>query len=251
MSAYPHVKQPPDRAFKALRQFNCEDGRRLAGRRDRMAPFWDHWFESDSLADRLARAFAAHTAVDVKEFSESFEFFTRIRKPIRRKVVVDLCCGHGLTGILFAIFEREVEQVFLVDRKCPATHNRIMQAAIEVAPWVEDKVEFVKVGMKAFTPPADAGLIAVHACGSRTDYCLELAIAHRAPIAVMPCCHALCDYGDRPVVFDESIGRSLAMDIDRTYQLRRAGFDVLWKAIPLCITPMNRIILAQPGEGKS
>ncbi len=246
MSAYPHVKPQPDRTFKGLRQFNSDEGRRLAGRRDRMIPFWNDWFAGEGLPDRFARALADRSAIDVKEYTESFEFFTRVRKGIREPTVVDLCCGHGLTGILFAMFERDVERVLLVDRNRPATHDRIMEAAVEVAPWVRSKVEFIEEKIQDFTPPSDAGLLAVHACGSRTDYCLELAVTHSLPIAAMPCCHALTTYGDRPTEFDESIGRALAMDIDRTYRLRGAGYDVLWKAIPLSITPMNRVILARP-----
>ena len=35
---------------------------------------------------------------------------------VRRSVVVDLCAGHGLTGMVFAAFERSVEEVWLVDK---------------------------------------------------------------------------------------------------------------------------------------
>ena len=33
---------------------------------------------------------------------------------MRRKVVLDLACGHGLVGILFAALERSVEKVFFL-----------------------------------------------------------------------------------------------------------------------------------------
>ena len=94
-----------DRRFRALRQFNSTDGQRLAGRRDRMAPIWLDWFPGDGLVDRLGRSLSQHHAIDMKEFCESFEFFARVRKTIRRPRVVDLCGGHGFTGILFALFE--------------------------------------------------------------------------------------------------------------------------------------------------
>lgn len=248
MSAHPHVKPPPDRTFKGLRQFNCEDGRQLAGRKDRMAPFWNAWFPSDSLADRFARALSARHAIDIKEYAESFEFFTRVRKAVRAPTVVDLCCGHGLTGILFGIFERQVDSIVLVDRKRPAAHDRVMDAAREIAPWIDQKVKFEIGSIQNYRPPSEAGLLAVHACGIRTDECFSMAVEDRLAIAAMPCCHALSAYGDRPTAFDESIGRALALDIDRTYRLRAAGYDVRWKAIPRAITPMNRIILATPGK---
>ena len=66
----------------------------------------------------------------MKEFCESFEFYSRTRKLIRRSAgvdlalkanppvnVADLACGHGLTGILYAMFEKDVECVWLVDVK--------------------------------------------------------------------------------------------------------------------------------------
>jgi hypothetical protein len=33
---------------------------------------------------------------------------------VRRKVVLDLACGHGLVGILFAALERSVEKVLFL-----------------------------------------------------------------------------------------------------------------------------------------
>ena len=59
--------------------------------------------------------------------SESVEFFTHVRKKWRQNVkrrpasshVVDVCCGHGFTGLLFAIFERECTLVTLLDRQRP------------------------------------------------------------------------------------------------------------------------------------
>ena len=183
-----------DRAFRGLVQFNCEIGaaearsrHRLAlcraGAHARMLPV-THWFPSETkLEDRLARALAARDAISLKEFLESFEFFTRVRKHVRPApaagpaavsvsvsspplpdpvadsgdkdggggggVVVDLCCGHGLTGILFAVFERRVQKVLLVDAVCPPAHRAILAAAVEVAPWAADKVRFVEAPLAA------------------------------------------------------------------------------------------------------
>jgi hypothetical protein len=243
---HPHLGVALDRKFKGLWQFNTDEGRRLAGRRDRMMPFWDHWFPTDSLADRFARALSQRQAIDIKEYCESFEFFTRTRRDIRRPVVADMCCGHGLTGILFAIFERHVEQVDLIDRIQPPSFSRVLEAAKSVAPWVSKKVRFHEMPLSQYEPDGEVGLVGVHACGSRTDRCISLALAQRSPIAVMPCCHSPTGYGSRGRVFDESIGAALAIDVDRTYSLTEAGYDVRWKAIPRAVTPMNRIILGVP-----
>ncbi|MEE2787009.1 MAG: methyltransferase [Myxococcota bacterium] len=237
---------PEDRRFKALRKFNSEDGHRLAGRRDRMAPMWNDWFPSDSLVDRLARSLAKYHAIDMKEFCESFEFFQRVRKAVRRPVVVDLCGGHGFVGILFAVFERSVNQVVLVDTRRPKSHDQIMTAALEVAPWIAEKMTYVERSIRGYTPPDGAGLIAVHACGGRTDSCFDIAIDRRLPIAVMPCCHAFVKYGGRALPFADVMPPDLAVDIDRSYRLKSAQFNVSWTAIPRVVTPRNRVMIAIP-----
>jgi hypothetical protein len=77
----------------------------------------------------------------MKEFTESFEFFSRTRTLIRGtrnqvsngnngnsgSNVADLACGHGLTGILFAVFEKSVERVWLVDRKKTKSLSAVFQ----------------------------------------------------------------------------------------------------------------------------
>ena len=246
MSEKKSLIKEPDRQFKGLRQFNSPDGHRVSNRRDRMNPNWMHWFPTDSAVDRFARALCERCAVDMKEFSESFEFFTRTRRKMRASIVTDLCCGHGLTGLLFAIFEREVEQVHLVDQMCPLSFERIYDAALDVAPWVKRKVQFHTMSINQYVPEQGSSILGIHACGSRTDRCIDLAIELETPVALMPCCHSSVSYGARPRAFDESLGIRLAIDVDRTYRLRNNGYDVDWKAIPKVVTPMNRIIIGKP-----
>jgi hypothetical protein len=95
--------------FKGLPQLNCPEGMTEAGQRVRlgrddlpgMSPI-EKWFGRETLPDRLARALAARRAIDMKEFCESFEFFTHIRRKKfgiasnSQHSVADLCCGHGL-----------------------------------------------------------------------------------------------------------------------------------------------------------
>ena len=88
-----------------------------------------------------------------------------------------------------------------------------------------------------------ASVVAVHACGVRTDRCLELAMAHHSPVAVMPCCYAQTARA-APRAIKAALGAMLTTDIDRTYRLERAGYDVDWAHIPEAITPMNRILVA-------
>lgn len=247
----PHVELAPpfDRAFKALRQFNTGPGRALAGRRDRLAPKWDHHFPGDAHLHRLARALTARYAIDMKEFCEAVEFFARTRRAVRRPVVADLFCGHGFVGLLFALFERTVERVVLVDRSRPPSHSTLLDAVAEVGPWVADKVEYRVQNIRHHVElPPGAGVVAVHACGPRTDRAIKSAIRCGGPVAVMPCCHSTSSYHHRPTAFDEAISTELSIDIDRTYRLEGAGYAAEWTAIPRAISPRNRIIVGRPGH---
>lgn len=82
--------------FVALPQLNCEDGMREAGQRQRLGRDEDfsngmspitRWFPKETQPDRLARALAKRRAIDMKEYCESWEFFTNVRKS-----------KHGLCG---------------------------------------------------------------------------------------------------------------------------------------------------------
>ena len=130
-----HVTLMQDCAFRAMSQLNSAEGRAFAGKKHRLclvdpagcalpgprdlgtprAPVASdqqqqqsdvsRWFGGTSLTDRLAQALAARNAMDVKEFAESMEFFHKVRSHLKSSaVIVDLCCGHGFTGLLFAVF---------------------------------------------------------------------------------------------------------------------------------------------------
>ena len=239
----------PDPPFRGLRQFNCDEGRRQCGQKHRLAPGWTQWFESDSLADRLGRALSARCAIDMKELCEAFEFFERTRRRVRAPDVADLCCGHGLTGLLFALFERTVERVWLVDRVCPQSYATILEAVAEVGPWVRDKVRYLEMSVRQAVPklPRRTSIIGVHACGGRTDQCIDAAVALDGALAIMPCCYPAPE-PRIPAALREHLGGPLAIDVDRTYRLQRAGWRTRWTAIPRPITPMNRVIVGERCE---
>lgn len=238
------LRSPVDPPFKILRQFNSDAGRADAGKKHRLSPGWMHWFDGDGQIDRLAHALAARGAIDMKEFAESIEFFHRVRRPVRAPVVADLCCGHGFTGLLLALFQRQVEEVWLVDRARPAAHAAIFEAVCSVGPWVARKVRYVETPLNALTLPKGAGVLGVHACGAATDACLAHAIEAQGPVAVMPCCYGRAvPTGPRAV--REAMGKMFAADINRTYRLEAAGYDVQWSAIPRCVTPLNRILIGR------
>jgi hypothetical protein len=95
--------------------------------------------------------------------------------------------------------------------------------------------------------PSDVGagpgdiVVSCHACGALTDEVIDFAVARGAHLAVLPCCHDVetCDPGDLTGWMDSA----LAIDATRVARLRAAGYRVRTQAIPVEITPKNRLIL--------
>lgn len=241
-----------DVPFKIFRQLNDPGLERLAGSPLRLdARMAAAAFASDSLPDKIVRALGARRAIRAKEVFESFELFGRVRRRLRAPHVADLCCGHGLTGLLFAAFERRVERVTLVDHERPMSWGNVLGAVASVAPWVRAKIEYVVAPMHvaARALPRGTSVVGVHACGVRTDRCLDVALALRGHVAVMPCCYAQTTK-DAPRAVRGALGAELTADVHRTYRLEAAGYRVAWSAIPRAVTAMNRILVGvSPGPG--
>lgn len=197
---------------------------------------------------KLGAALCKTQALDLKEYFEACEFFLRTRKRVRRPILVDLACGHGLVGLLFAAFEPSVERVMLIDAARPPSHDVVAAAVAEVAPWALAKVSFAEMDIRASLPiPATAarGVVSIHACGQLTDAVLLAAASMKATVAVMPCCYTGTSKGS-PSGIRRALGVSMAADIDRSYRLQAAGYDVDWAAIPGAVTRMNRILIGSP-----
>jgi len=233
--------------FTTLRAFNDPELLPLAHCRGRIDERALPYFGSDSLVDRLVRALAERRAITIKEVAESFEFFGRVRRRLRAARMLDLGAGHGLAGILFAVFEPMVAEVLLLDRTEPPCHREIRDAIATIAPWITDKVRYCEMTLRAAEadPPQAEAVLAVHNCGKRSDRAIAIAVARRARLAVMPCCYGHTTPPGLSAL-ERSLGSSVATDIDRTYRLRAAGYEVDWSFIPEAVTPMNRIIVAQP-----
>tara|TARA_R110002072_G_scaffold25443_5_gene85049 strand:+ start:1508 stop:2245 length:738 start_codon:yes stop_codon:yes gene_type:complete len=232
--------------FRFLKQFNDPENTWVVDKRRRLQPRDERAFPGAGAVDRFARALCRHRATCFRELVEAFEFFALARKHARATVVADLCGGHGLVAVLFAVFEREVERVIVLDRSRPASFDHIVAAAEEAAPWTAGRIEYIqaKLNSAANNIPKGAGLVAVHACGAKTDRVLELAVANRTPVAVMPCCHPVAT-SKAPAALKKALAH-LAVDVDRTYQLEAANFHVHWTSVSDRITRMNRVILARP-----
>lgn len=206
----------------------------------------DAYFASDSLQDAFVRTIAQRRILPSKEVLESFEFFQRVRKNSRAETVADLCCGHGLLGILFAMFERNVDHVLLVDKDETESRQKLIDAAIEVAPWVEPKLRTrnAKISADDDWIEPNYSIVSAHACGVLSDLCIDIAIRSQGSLAILPCCYpqSKCT---APLALQNQFGLAAAYDIDRTYRLEAAGYLVRWTEIPREITPMNRVLMAR------
>lgn len=200
-------------------------------------------FKGQSLQDKLASKILRESTIPIKEVLECCEFFARIRKDVRAGRVVDLCCGHGLLGVLFAIFEKKTDQVVLLDKVTPPSRLQLISLAMELAPWIQEKIIQLEVSLAApgaWLEPGSA-IVSAHACGRLSDQCIDLAIRSGGPIAILPCCYprSACP---APLSLQNALGLELAYDVDRTYRLKNSGYHVRWSMIPEDITPMNRVI---------
>ena len=208
-------------------------------------------FGSDSLQDTLIRAIADQRILSIKEVMETFEFFARTRKTTKAACVADLCCGHGLLGLLFAVFERKVARVVLLDKLEPESRAKLIAVVSGVAPWVAEKVQSFEAKLDAAPEllPEKCSVVSAHACGVLSDQCIDIAIKVEGRLAILPCCYpkASCN---APLAIQAAFGLKAAYDIDRTYRLTSAGYLVRWMEIPEAITPMNRILIARKPESE-
>jgi len=111
-------------------------------------------------------------------------------------------------------------------------------------PRLQGRVQRVEAGLEDQQLNADDLVVSAHACGGLTDQVLDLAVAVRARVAVLPCCHDLenNDAGGLRGWMDGA----LAIDATRVARLRTAGYAVITQTIPAAITPKNRLLLAEP-----
>jgi len=231
-----------DDRFRAFPQFDQPELSKHARSRQRFGDLLGSLFPASHFKERVAKALVEQRAVNLKELLESFEFHHRVRRRVRAPIVADLFCGHGLTGLIFAMAEKSVERVILVDKRRPPSFTKMHDIICELAPWVRDKVEYREQLVEAANLPAGTTVLAVHACGPRTDLAIETAAKCKGALALMPCCYRSAARPG-PRVLLEALGTERAIDVDRTYRIERLGLQVDWASIPAAVTPMNRVLI--------
>jgi hypothetical protein len=206
-------------------------------------------FPSDSLFDRLARAVCDAGCLPRKELYEAWEVARRVRRRIRGGRVVDLAGGHGLLAHVMLLLDQTSPRALVVDASLPPSHARVHGALVAQWPHLARKVTFEERDIDEIGVTAGDVVVSCHACGMLADNVLDVAIAARARVGVLPFCHdhRYCDTGQ----LDGWMPADLAIDAVRAARLRAAGYRVWTTTIPADVTPRNRLLIGEPADAAS
>lgn len=198
-------------------------------------------FPGDTLFDRVARVVCEAECLPRKELYESWEVAKRARRRMRGGVVYDLAAGHGLLAHLLLLLDDSSPYAVAVDKRTPDSAEPLHRALVAAWPRLEGRIERRVTDLRGVLATEGDLVVSAHACGRLTDATLDVALASRAGVAVLPCCHA-DRTGDTGGLLGWMDG-ALAMDVTRAGRLRAAGYHVLAQTIPATITPKNRLLL--------
>jgi hypothetical protein len=201
-------------------------------------------FAGDTLFERVARSLCEAGCVPRKELYEAWEVARRARRRFRGGRVVDLACGHALVAQLMLLLDDSSPTALAVDLKLPPSAQRVADCLGKAWPRLAGRVRLLEARLESVQVHAEDVLVSCHACGPLTDDVIELALAARARLVVLPCCQSTgkCDLGGLAGWLDAA----LAIDVTRAGKLRAAGYQVHTQSIPAAITPKNRLLLASP-----
>lgn len=214
------------------------------GSRVKLGPRQLERFPGDTLFDRVARVVCEAACLPRKELYESWEIARRARRRFRGGRVVDLACGHALVAHLLLLLDDRSEVAVAVDLRVPESARTLAEALTRAWPRLAGRVTMIEGPIDEVPLGPDDVVVSAHACGALTDRVLARAVAARARVAVLPCCHdeSTCDAGGLAGWMDAA----LAIDATRAARLRAAGYVVHTQTIPAAITPKNRLLLGAP-----
>ena len=204
-------------------------------------------FPSHTLFDRLARGVCHAGCLPRKELYEAWEVARRVRRVFRGGRIVDMAAGHGLLAHAMILLDDSSSMALVVDRKLPASCDKLHQALVKGWPRLSGRVTFIESELGAVEIfPADV-VVSSHACGGLTDVILERASAAGARVAVLPCCQNLASR-DASDFMGWGDG-ALAVDLLRALRLQQRGYKIRTQTIPIEITPKNRLLIGEPASG--
>jgi hypothetical protein len=201
-------------------------------------------FAGSTLLDHVGRAVAEAECLPRKELYEAWEVARRVRRRFRGGRVLDLAAGHGLLGHLMLVLDDSSPRALSIDTRTPPSAAKLTETMERAWPRLRERVVRVERPIDGVVPEAGDLLVSVHACGGLTDRVLDLAIAHRCRVAVLPCCHDVAE--SETLGLEGWLDGPLAVDVARVARLRAAGFVVHAQTIPVEITPQNRLLIAAP-----
>ena len=214
------------------------------GKRYRLTKRQIPHFQDPTLFHRIARTVCAAECLPRKELFEAWETARRIRRKMRGGRIVDLACGHGLAAWILLILDRTSAAAVCVDRRLPESGKKLFTALSAEWPEVGERIRFVEGDIREVPVFSTDLVVSVHACGTLTDLVMERAMAARARLAVLPCCHHL--HRSDTAGLDAWMEGGLAVDAVRVLRLREEGYAVKCQSIPADVTPKNRLILGTP-----
>jgi hypothetical protein len=201
-------------------------------------------FPDDTLFHGVARAVCHAGCLPRKELYEAWEMARRVRRRFRGGRVVDLGAGHGLLAQVMLLLDNSSPDAVVVDPALPASREKVHDALVLAWPRLAGRVEFVSGGLEKVEIRDTDLVVSCHACGALTDLVLERAVAARARVAVLPCCHDL-GRGDTGQLSGWVDG-PLAIDIQRATRLTQQGYRIWTHTLPAEITAKNRLLLGAP-----
>jgi hypothetical protein len=201
-------------------------------------------FPDDTLFDRVARAVCHAGCLPRKELYEAWEMARRVRRRFRGGRIVDLGGGHGLLAQIMLLLDDSSPEAIVVDKVFPASAKRLHAVMVEAWPRLSGRIAFVAGALDEIEILPTDVVVSSHACGALTDRVLERAVAARARVAVLPCCHDLARGDSGPL--SGWVDGAIAIDIVRALGLEQQGYRVWTQTIPAEITPKNRLLLGQP-----
>ena len=212
--------------------------------RGRLTPHDLDRFAGGTLFDRLGRTVCEAGCLPRKELYEAWEVARRARRLFRGGRVVDLGGGHGLLAHVMLILDDTSPAAVVVDKAAPPCADALSAALVRAWPRLADRVTRMVDDLDVVAIDNGDIVVASHACGRLTDVAIDKAVASRAKLAVLPCCHdlAACDTAGLEGWMDDA----LAIDAARAVRLTERGYRVWTQTIPGDITPKNRLLLAAP-----
>lgn len=203
-------------------------------------------FQGRTLLDGVGRALAPLGVLPRKELYEAWEVARRTRRRFRGGRVVDVAGGHGLLAHLMLLLDDSSPRALVVDPAPPPSAADVGRALVEAWPRLAGRIDTRAEVLDEVALALDDVVVSSHACGALTDRVLRAAVAARARVAVLPCCHdaETCEPGPLRGWME----LSLAVDAMRAQRLAAAGYDVWTQTIPTAITPKHRLLLGAPSS---